>query len=245
MPAVDPARLRKQVSLVTEALTDPSRLRSRCLDVLEFYASRVRPGGGVVRGGQGRSLGVPTPVLRELERALLASARADTHAGAMAAETLWAAPIQEARLLAVALLEVQPADDLPGWVLAWSQTAGNSQLLQRLACGPLRLLRSVRSELSGRRWRHLRVGRPATGDDQSACRQGAVGDVDTADLPRLFGLLSRAPPQAGGVRRWRSSRAARRPRKRRALSGGRDRAEARAPLASLDRFWMTFPRVND
>ena len=204
MPAIDPSRLEKQVAGVMEAFAEPSRLRSRCLDVLEFYASRVRLSGGEGRTGAGRSLGVPAAVLRELERGLRASAAADSHAAAMAAEILWATAVQEARLLAIALLERQPVDELPSWVQAWVQTADDSLLLERLASGPLRHLRQEDLALF---WQTLAVYLQSRAPSQVTigllALQDAVGGVDAGDLPRVFVLLSQAPPPQAGEA-WRA-----------------------------------------
>ena len=205
MPAVDPSRLEKQVGRVLEAFSEPSRLRSRCLDVLEFYASRVRLSGGREGpSGAGHSLGVPAPVLRELERGLRSSAAADAYAAAMAAETLWATPVQEARLLAIALLERQPVEDLPGWVRAWVQTADDSLLLERLACGPLRHLRQRNVGLF---WETLASYFESRAPSQVTIGllglQDALADVDAAALPRVFALLSQAPPPQAGEA-WRA-----------------------------------------
>ena len=205
VPAIDPTRLEKQVGRVTEAFAEPSRLRRRCLDVLEFYASRVRQSGeGGGRTGAGRSLGVPVAVLRELERVLRVSAAADSHAAAMAAEALWATPVQEARLLAIALLDRQPVDDLPSWVQAWVQTADDSLLLERLASGPLRHLRQDNLDLF---WQTLAAYIQSRAPSQVTigllALQDAVAGVDAGDLPRVFALLAQAPPPQAGEA-WRA-----------------------------------------
>jgi len=204
MPAIDPSRLEKQVRAVMEAFADPPRLRSRCLDVLEFYASRVRSSGGEGRRGAGRALGVPAAVLRELERGLRTAAAAEGHAAAMAAETLWTTSVQEARLLAIALLERQPVDDLPEWVRAWAQAADDALLLERLASGPLRLIRQSNADLF---WRTLAACFESREPSQMTlgllALQDAIARVDAADLPRLFALLTQAPPlQVGDA--WRA-----------------------------------------
>ena len=204
MPAVDTSRLDKQVGRVMEAFAEPSHLRSRCLDVLEFYASRVRHARAETPGGMSRSLGVPAAVLRELERGLASSADADAYAAAMAAETLWATPVYEARLLAIGLLERQPAENLPGWVASWALTANDSLLLERLASAPLRRLRRSGGEIF---WTSLadyfESRQPAQVTIGLLALQDAVREVDAADLPRVFGVLSRAPSLPAGEA-WRA-----------------------------------------
>ena len=135
MPAVELSRLQRQIDHVTEVFGDPARLRPRCLDLLDFYAVRVRPGSSGGRTGTVRSLGVPAAVMRALQHALVGRADADSYAGAMAAETLWATPVMESRWLAISLLERQPVASLPDWMATWSETAEDPQLLERLAVG--------------------------------------------------------------------------------------------------------------
>ncbi len=204
MPAVDPSRLDKQVEYVMEAFAEPRRLRSRCLDVLEFYASRVRLARAETPGGTSRPLGVPVAVLRELERGLASAAEDDAYAAAMAAETLWATPVYEARLLAIGVLEGQPVEDLPGWVAGWAQTANDSLLLERLATGPLRRLRRIGGELF---WSSLAdyfdSREPAQVTVGLLALQDAVPELDTAELPRVFNLLIQAPSLRTGEA-WRA-----------------------------------------
>lgn len=145
MPAIDQARLEQQVADVVAAFDDPARLRHRVLDLLEFYASRVRPTSPAGRLGAVRSLGVPTPVMRAIENGWRPRAVSDRLAAAMAAETLWTAPVLEARLLAIALLREQSADQVPAWAEAWSHTAEDPVLLEALA-GCLQTLHRVDKE---------------------------------------------------------------------------------------------------
>jgi hypothetical protein len=203
MPAVELARLHHQIDHVLEAFGDAPRLRARCLDLLEFYAIRVRPGSSGGRTGTVRSLGVPTAVMRTLEQGLGVRAEADLHAGAMAAETLWAIPVMEARWLAVSLLEKQPLEDLPSWIEDWSRTAEDPQLLERLAGGPLR--RIWRSD-PDRFWRTAAAD--LASDDASTTTillalERIVPDLAPDELPRLFAVLEEAPiPMAGEA--WRA-----------------------------------------
>jgi hypothetical protein len=203
MPAIDPSRLRHQIEHVAEAFADPARLRSRTLDLLEFYASRVRAGSGGGRTGTVRSFGVPVAVMRALQQALQERAQAEPHDGAMAAEMLWAVPVLEARWLAVALLESQHVLSLPGWIAAWAETADDPQLVARLAVGPMRRVwidapdlfwQSAAANLAGEG--------PATTVTLLALEHLLPG-LAADDLPRLFTILeASAIPQAGEA--WRA-----------------------------------------
>jgi hypothetical protein len=203
MPAVDPSRLERQIDLVLQVFPDPERLRYRCLDLLEFYASRVRTAAPDGHTGGVRSLGVPASVIRALQQALVRKAAAEPHPGAMAAEALWATPVMEARWLAIALLETRPAADLPSWVEAWSETAEDPQLLERLATGPVGVIR--RSDPEGF-WRAVASDLAGEGEARTVAALAlcdAVPSLADADLPRLFRVMAEAPiPEAGEA--WRA-----------------------------------------
>lgn len=203
MPAVDLARLQHQIDHVTEAFGDAPRLRARCLDLLEFYAIRVRPGSSGGRTGTVRSLGVPTAVMRILEQALADRAEADPHAGAMAAEALWGTAVLESRWLAISILEKQPLESLPSWIEAWSHTAEDPHLLERLAGGPLQ--RIWRSD-PDRFWRTAAAD--LASDDASTTTmllalERIVPHLAADELPRLFAILEEAPIPAAGEA-WRA-----------------------------------------
>jgi len=201
MPAVELARLERQIEGLRRGFADSARLRREVLDLLEFYASRVRPGR---TAGRTAALGVPTAVLRAIETALRAEARADRHAAAMAGESLWSIPVVEARWLAIALLETQEASGLPPWVEAWAHTADDPALLERLASGPMRRLLADAPRLF---WETIsaylasRQVAPATVALLSL--REAASSLDDGDLPRFFEVLGGAPPTLTGEA-WRA-----------------------------------------
>jgi len=203
MPAVELSRLQHQLDHVTEVFGDPARLRSRCLDLLDFYAVRVRPGSSGGRTGTVRSLGVPAAVMRALQQALVGRADADSYAGAMAAETLWATPVMESRWLAISLLERQPLASLPDWIATWSETAEDPQLLERLAVGPQRRLWRGDPDLF---WRAAADDLHADGAPTTVALlalEEIVPDLNPDDLPRVFAVLEAAPVPVSGEA-WRA-----------------------------------------
>lgn len=203
MPAVELSRLEHQVAQVAEVFGEPARLRSRCLDLLDFYAVRVRPGSSGGRTGTVRSLGVPTAVMRALEQALVGRADSDSYAGAMAAEALWATPVMESRWLAVSLLERQPVAGLPDWIAAWSETAEDPHLLERLAAGPERRIWRDDPDLF---WSTAAADLVSDGPATTVALlalEKIVPDLNPDDLPRVFEVLEAAPvPPAGEA--WRA-----------------------------------------
>lgn len=204
MPAVELARLERQIERLRRGFADSARLRREVLDLLEFYASRVRTGRTAGRTGVLRALGVPTAVMRAVETGLRAEARADRHAAAMAGESLWSIPIVEARWLAIALLEAQEASALPPWVEAWAQTADDPALLERLAGGPMRRLLA---DEPGLFWEtvsaYLESRQVAPATVALLSLREAASSLDDGDLPRLFEVLAAAPPTLTGEA-WRA-----------------------------------------
>jgi hypothetical protein len=204
MPAVRPAHLEAQLGEIEAAFQDPEGLLRRCLDLLEFYSSRVRQVSGAGRSGSLRSLEVPVTVVRELERRLLRSAAAHEHAAALAAERLWGTSLLETRLLGIALLTARPIDELPEWVAAWSQTADDGRLLERLAEGPLRRLGLERPELL---WSTLAQYTAARSSRLTTLAwmalRAIIPHLDAADLPRLYDALAAAPAADAGEA-WRA-----------------------------------------
>jgi hypothetical protein len=146
---------------------------------------------------------VPAAVLRALEQRLRRAAEADPHAGAQAAETLWATSVMEARWLAVGLLELQPIEKQPDWVMDWSETAEDAQLLERLASGPLTRLRALDAEVF---WTTVAAGLAADGPPTTLALialRDVLPNLDADELPRVFAELEAAPvPLAGEA--WRA-----------------------------------------
>jgi len=203
MPAVELSRLQYQIAHVTEAFGDPPRLRSRCLDLLNFYAVRVRSGSSGGRTGTVRSLGVPAAVMRAVEQALVGRAEADSYAGAMAAETLWVTPVMESRWLAISLLERQPLASLPDWIANWSETAEDPQLLERLAVGPHKRLWRGDPDLF---WKTAAGDLHSDGAPKTVALlalEEIVPDLNPDDLPRVFAVLEAAPVPVSGEA-WRA-----------------------------------------
>jgi hypothetical protein len=116
----------------------------------------------------------------------------------MAAEALWTPPVLEARWLAVALLELQPVASLPEWVVGWSETAEDPELVERLAAGPMRRVwRGAASLFWTAAEANLQASGPAATVTLLALRD-IVPELAPDELPRVFELLDRSPvPPAG------------------------------------------------
>jgi hypothetical protein len=106
MPAIQPDRLKAQVTQIGEDFMQPSRYAQRLHDLLDFYADRTRrPGQLGSRVPILPHYHTPAPVIREVQRSLAAQAAA---AGPQAAlsliDALWADEAYEPRIIAAYLL---------------------------------------------------------------------------------------------------------------------------------------------
>ena len=117
MPAIDRARLAREVERLEALFHSPRELRRAALEVLEFYAQRARRAvdSAEVMGGE-RALDVPPPVVRAIGAGLQAQARRAPAAALPAATALWEASEREARLLACWVLSALPQQQAADWL---------------------------------------------------------------------------------------------------------------------------------
>lgn len=117
MPAIDPARLSREIQTVTMAFDQPAELLARVLALLDFYADRVlRPGAHAARRAPQRAFAAPAPVIQSLRQALGREAAVRPQWAWEAATLLWAAGYHETMLLAAAVLEPQTDARAAAWV---------------------------------------------------------------------------------------------------------------------------------
>lgn len=192
MPAIDPDRLTRQVSAVAAAIGDPTELRRRTLDLLEFYADRTRrPGASTEVDDVPPSFGAPRPVMRSLTASLVGAASGRPERALSAAEALWRADYRESRLLAAALVGSVSGDEAAEWVERHAATANDNVVLAEIAgrglaglcaADPLALVGHLPRWLdsSKRPVQHLALLAIAS----------AADDPEFHQLPRLFPLLA-------------------------------------------------------
>jgi hypothetical protein len=128
MPAVDPARLAREVDGLFNLTLEPSALAGRVLDLLERYAERARRKGGKSED----SLDCPRPVTAALANAIGAEARRGGRSLDLA-QALWSIPIRETRLLACEALGVEPGDAAADWAEGRAPETSDLRVLEGLA----------------------------------------------------------------------------------------------------------------
>ena len=105
MPAINPARLKIQATQIVEKFEYPVEFVTELHDLLDFYADRTRkPGRGGPHLAKIRAYNVPTQVMRQLESLLTPRVTADGDGALALADSLWAEPWLECRLLGLHIL---------------------------------------------------------------------------------------------------------------------------------------------
>ncbi len=136
MPAVDPARLAREIDAILEHFGDPGALRRLVLDVLDFYADRARrPGASIHADDAPWAFGVPRPVLRSMGRALRARSVQQPQVALAAAEALWGAGYRETQVLAASILASQAGPQAADWAQPRAEACQDRAALAELA-GP-------------------------------------------------------------------------------------------------------------
>jgi len=107
MPAIEPARLSREVQAVTLAFDRPAELVDRVLALFDFYADRVCARGLCVMRAPQRSFSAPLPVINSLRQALGREAAARPELAWDICRRLVVVGYHESYLLAAAVLEPQ------------------------------------------------------------------------------------------------------------------------------------------
>jgi hypothetical protein len=134
MPAIRPARLRREAEEIQGLVGDPSALRWRVVDLLEFYADRTKRYGMSERIADATvRFHVPTPVMHAFKSALVRATNQDLEGSLAIAEELWTVEVQEARLLAVTVLANASPEHFIPMIPVWAKAIRDSRVLEALA----------------------------------------------------------------------------------------------------------------
>ncbi len=126
MPAIQPARLSRQILDLVELFGSPDEFVANLHMILDFYADRtLRPGQVIESAPLLHNYRVPRPVIRRLERGFVQHAQKNPAAALQLVDALWEDRWVETRLLAVAILgNVPPTPPQP--VIERAQSWGAS-----------------------------------------------------------------------------------------------------------------------
>jgi len=195
MPAINPARLRIQVTNLVEKFAMPKEFLADLHSIFDFYADRtLKPGRGGPRFANIKAYNVPAQVLRQIEGMLNLKIAEDFDMALMLADELWSQKWLECRLLALSIIGQIPAsspEPIIERITAWGTECGiDRQLDISLATGLIRLRKEApnrffqlvegwltSSKLSDRKL-GLRIIPPL------------VNEPEFENLPAIFNLLS-------------------------------------------------------
>ena len=109
MPAVDPARLRFQITNLIETFNDPPAFHRQLSDLFSFYANRtLRFGSSAQPEPNIPAYNLPHPVIRQLELDLKPLINADPQTALNLADELWDDPYFEVKQVAIFILGTVP-----------------------------------------------------------------------------------------------------------------------------------------
>jgi hypothetical protein len=200
MPAVDPARLEREIETLMEAAAEPQALTRRVLDLLEFYAERARRTAGTEAATPYKAFGVPRPVVRGLGAALRARLGDNPEAALAAASALWGAGYRETQFLAASILGVLQGREAAGWAAARAETCPDAVCLAELARSGLAGWRAAEPQTylaQTSAW--LRSGSERVRALGATGLTALVDDASFEDLPAVFRLLTDLPLAGHGV----------------------------------------------
>jgi hypothetical protein len=135
MPAIQLARLKKQLSDLRQAWSDPDIFLRQLIELLEYYADHsFRTGQAAEPSPLLKSFQVPPPLIRQIKHALDDLAIADPGYTLQICDTLWASPIYETRLLAVHFLGLIPvrAGEIASRAGRWLAVTTDQQLIDAM-----------------------------------------------------------------------------------------------------------------
>jgi hypothetical protein len=201
MPAIDLARLRRQVDGLGALSTDLPQLQAQILELFEFYRDRTRRPTAAARAADPgrRSLGVPRPVLRALARGLDEALPPSTEVRLTLADQLWGTALAESQYLAARLVGTVTGAGAADWVAGCAAGTESRAALKQLAGEALSSLRSdAAAELFVAIERWMRSENPRL----RALAYFASAPLVEADgfqgIPDLLGLLESTLKDAGG-----------------------------------------------
>jgi hypothetical protein len=187
VPAINPARLEKELEAIVELLDDPGEFRRRCLELLRFYGDRTKRTVDTA-DFELSALNAPSALIRTMATHFQTSVSEDPALAQPAASALWQSGYREARILAVAILGAQVRDEVPGWATEWAKESVDPVVLDELAHQGLdRWRRSSPSEFIAQTSEWISARRTHLFGLKAIL--SAVEDQEFEDLPSIYRML--------------------------------------------------------
>jgi hypothetical protein len=194
MPAIDLARLKKQVIRLADLFDQPQAFLHELHDVLDFYVNRtLRSRRPVAPASVLETYHTPALVLRHIENELAPLARANPNQALELADTLWQARYLETCLLAAFLIGCIPPreDRLLVRLTAWSQQIRDPNVRAVLLTTSLSRLRAEAPDrLLGliREWMH--PARPRFWSNGIQALLPLLEETKYENLPPIFEIVT-------------------------------------------------------
>lgn len=195
MPAIQPVRLKIQISQLVEKYASPNDFVAALKDLFDFYSDRTRKSGmGKPMYSLTRSYNVPIQVTRQIERALQPVATAEAENALQLADILWGDNWLECRQLALTILgwiPAIPAENLVARVKNWGEESRTDRLMSASLAKALLSLGKNSPEIIFELLDYW-LNSSDTGTRKLGLRiiPSLVSDPTFRYLPRIFNLLT-------------------------------------------------------
>jgi hypothetical protein len=194
VPAIQPARLKKQAALLGEYLDDPPALVRELHSLLDFYADRaIRPGQAATNRPLTATYKVRPPLLRQIARELEAPLQNNPQQGLVVCDALWEQNYLEFRLLAGMLIGVLPATvskEVIQRIESWAQPDLENQLMTALFDNGLKRLKLEQPQSTVKLVKDFLIS-PQLFHQQVGLRalMPVLNDTGFENLPAFFRIL--------------------------------------------------------
>jgi len=134
MPAINPDKLAKEVKQIQNLVGNPRELRWRVMELFEFYSDRTqRRSSSPTASHTEKQFRVPHPVTQAVKRGLKKSLTEFQEYRTDISNELWNTNYRETKILAIALLEDLPFEEILKYAETWSTETKDIEILTKLA----------------------------------------------------------------------------------------------------------------
>ncbi|MBN2556303.1 MAG: DNA alkylation repair protein [Anaerolineales bacterium] len=145
MPAVDPARLKREMEHLRATLPDLDRFQREALDLIQRYEDKTQRPARSLRTG--RVFSTPLPMIKMLARELGSDLEDNPDLHLQAADALWDSANIELRYAAIQMAAYRTGPDVPALAERWARGCETFEVLDELADTGIGAWRDASSDL--------------------------------------------------------------------------------------------------